>query len=76
VRRRFTTRWKIAAAVGVLVAIWAVAAQHIHQGEAAIQTARQGLSADDVLSGAPVGPLRAAEARFSTAHGLLSSPLL
>ncbi len=84
VRRRFTTRWKIAAAMGVLVAIWAVAAvvdvvvaaRHIHQGEAAVQTARQGLSANGVLSGAPVGPLRAAEASFNTAHGLLSSPLL
>jgi len=84
VRRRFTTRRKIATAIGVLVAVWAVAvvvdvvvaARHIHQGEAAVQTARRGLSANGVLSGAPVGPLRAAQASFSTAHGLLSSPLL
>jgi len=83
-RRRFTTRWKIAVAVGLLVVIWAVAAvvvvvvaaEHVHRGEAAIQTARQDLSANGVLSGAPVGPLRSAEASFSTARGLLTSPLL
>ena len=41
-----------------------------------MQSARQGLSADGILSGAPVGSLRSAESSFSTAHGLLSSPLL
>jgi hypothetical protein len=84
VRRKWTTRRKVIVAVVALVAIWAVAAvvevvvaaEHIHQGEAAIQTARQGLSADSVLSGAPVGPLESAETSFSAAHGLLSSPLL
>lgn len=83
-RRRFTRRWKITAAVIAVVAIWAVvavvdvvvAADHIHRGEAAVQSARQGLSADGILSGAPVGSLRSAESNFSTAHGLLSSPLL
>ena len=67
-----------------LVVIWAaaavvdlvVAAEHIHHGEAAVQSARQGLSADAILSGAPVGSLRSAQSNFSTAHGLLSSPLL
>ena len=34
-----------------------VAADHIHHGEAAVQSARQGLSADAILSGAPVGSL-------------------
>jgi len=82
--RRFTTRWKIALAVGALVVIWAVAAivdvavaaEHIHQGQSAVQSARRGLSADGVLSGAPVGPLHSAAASFSAAHGLLASPLL
>jgi Protein of unknown function (DUF4012) len=70
--------------VVALVAIWAVvavvdvviAADHIHHGEAAVQSARQGLSADGILSGAPAGSLRSAETSFSDAHGLLSSPLL
>jgi Protein of unknown function (DUF4012) len=70
--------------VVVLVVIWAVAvvvdvvvaADHIHHGEADVQSARQGLSADAILSGAPVGYLRSAETSFSSAHGLLSSPLL
>jgi hypothetical protein len=83
-RRRFTRRSKITAAVVAVVALWivaaildvVVAADHVHQGEAAVQSARQGLSADGILSGAPVGSLRSAESSFSTAHGLLSSPLL
>ena len=83
-RRRLTRRWKITAAVIAVAAIWVVAAavdvvvaaEHIHHGEAAVQSARQGFSADGILSGAPVGSLRSAESNFSTAHGLLSSPLL
>ena len=83
-RRRFTRRRKITAAVIALVVIWAaavavdlvVAAEHIHHGEAAVQAARQGLSADGILSGAPVGSLRSAQSEFSSANGLLSSPLL
>jgi hypothetical protein len=63
--------WAVAAVIDVVVA-----ADHIHHGEAAVQSARQGLSADAILSGAPVGSLRAAQSSFSTAHGLLSSPLL
>jgi hypothetical protein len=82
--KRFSRRRRITAIVIALVVIWAaavvidlvVAADHIHHGEAAIQSARQGLSADAILSGAPVGSLRSAESNFSTAHGLLSSPLL
>jgi Protein of unknown function (DUF4012) len=83
-RRRHARRWRITAAVIALVAIWAVAAvvdvvvaaDHIHHGEAAVQSARQGLSADAILSGAPVTSLRSAQSSFSSAHGLLSSPLL
>jgi hypothetical protein len=63
--------WAVAAVVDVVVA-----ADHIHHGEAAVQSARQGLSADAILSGAPVASLRSAQSSFSTAHGLLSSPLL
>jgi hypothetical protein len=82
--RRFTRRWKITVAVVALVALWAVAAvicvvvaaEHIHRGEAAVESARQGLSADGILSGAPTGSLRSADASFSSAHSLLSSPLL
>ncbi len=81
---RFTRRWKIVAAVVALAAIWfaaaasvvAVAADHIHHGEAAVQSARQGLSADGILSGAPDASLRTAESSFSSAHSMLSSPLL
>ena len=58
------------------VIVVVVAADHIHHGEAAVQSARQGLSADGILSGAPVASLRSAESSFSSAHGLLSSPLL
>jgi len=83
-RRRFSRRWKITAAVVALVAIWGgaavielvVAADHLRHGEAAVQSARQGLSADGILSGAPVESLRTAQADFASAHGLLSSPLL
>ncbi len=83
-RKRSSRRRKITAAVVALLVIWAVAvvvdlvvaAGHIHHGEAAVQSAKQGLSADGILSGAPVGSLRTAQSNFSTAHGLLSSPLL
>jgi len=53
-----------------------LAAAHIHHGEAAVQSARQGLSADGILSGAPLASLDSAATSFSAAHGLLSSPLL
>ena len=77
-------RWRITAAVIAIVVIWAVAAvidvviaaDHIHHGEAAVQSARQGLSSDAILSGAPAGSLRSAQSSFSSAHGLLSSPML
>jgi hypothetical protein len=83
-RRRFTRRWKITAAVVALVALWAiaavlvvaVAAEHIHHGEAEVQSARQSLSADGILSGAPSQSLHSADSSFSSAHALLSSPLL
>ncbi len=84
VRPRVATRRRVVLVVGVLVALWAVAAvidvavaaEHIHQGQSAVQSARQDLSADGILSGTPVGPLHAATTNFSAAHGLLSSPLL
>ena len=63
--------WAVAVVVDALVA-----AEHIRHGEAAVQSARPGLSADGILSGAPVGSLRSAESDFGSAHGLLSSPLL
>jgi len=83
-RKRSSRRRKITAVVVGLLVIWAaavvidvvVAAGHIHRGEAAVQSAKQGLSADAILSGAPVGSLRTAQSNFSAAHGLLSSPLL
>ncbi len=82
--RRFTRRWKITVGIVAVVVVWAVAvlvdvlvaAQHIHHGQAAVQSARSGLSADGILSGAPVGSLRSAESDFSSARSLLSSPLL
>ena len=81
---RRSTRWKVVVVVVALVVIWAIAAvvevvlaaEHIHQGQAAVQSARQGLSADGVLSGAPIGPLHSAASSFGAAHNLLSSPLL
>ncbi len=83
-RRRFSRRSKITAAVIALVAVWAiavvivvaVAAEHVHHGQAEVQSARQGLSADGILTGAPTASLRSAQSDFSSAHGLLSSPLL
>ncbi len=72
------------AAVVAVVALWIVvdvvllvlAAGHLRHGETAVQSAKQGLSADGILSGAPVASLDAAATSFSAAHGLLSSPLL
>src|SRR3984957_13768515 len=83
-RRRFSRRWKITAIVVALVVVWAaavvvdlvVAADHLRHGEAAVESAKQGLSADAILSGEPVGSLRSAQQSFSSAHGLLTSPLL
>ncbi len=63
--------WAVAAVIDVVIA-----ADHIHHGEAAVQSARQGLSADAILSGAPVASLRSAQSSFNSAHGLLSSPML
>jgi hypothetical protein len=53
-----------------------LAARHVQQGTDQVQTARGLLSADGLLSGAPLNPLREAKASFSSAHSLLSSPLL
>lgn len=63
--------WIVAAAIVVVVA-----ADHVHQGERSVQSARQGLSADGILSGAPTSSLRSAASSFGSAHSLLSSPLL
>ena len=72
------------AAVVAVVVIWGVAVivevvlayNHIHQGQAEVQAARARLSANEVLTGAPEGDLRAAANSFGAAHSLLSSPLL
>lgn len=72
------------AALVAVVAIWGVvviveavlAYNHIHQGQAEVQAARAKLSANEVLTGAPEGDLRAAANSFAAAHSLLSSPLL
>jgi hypothetical protein len=67
----------VAAVWGVAVLVEVVLAyDHIHRGQAEVQAARGKLSANEVLTGAPVGDLRAAANSFSAAHGLLSSPLL
>ena len=63
--------WIIASAVDILLA-----ARHVQQGADQVQAARGNLSADGLLSGAPLAPLRSAESSFSSAHSLLSSPLL
>jgi hypothetical protein len=72
------------AAVVAVVVIWGVAViveavlayNHIHQGQAEVQAARAKLSANEVLTGAPEGDLRAAANSFGAARSLLSSPLL
>jgi hypothetical protein len=63
--------WMAASAFDVVVA-----ARHLRQGAAQVQAARSTLSADGLLSGAPLTPLRSAETDFTSAHSLLSSPLL
>jgi hypothetical protein len=63
--------WVAAAALDIFLA-----ARHVHQGADQVQDARSELSADGLLSGAPLNPLRAAETSFASAHSLLSSPLL
>jgi hypothetical protein len=63
--------WGIAVVVEVVLAY-----HHIDQGQAEVQAAKGHLSANDVLTGAPVGDLHAAANNFSAAHSLLSSPLL
>ena len=70
--------------IGAIVLVWGIAAilevvlayEHIHQGQAQVQSAKGELSANDVLTGAPVGNLRAAADSFSAARSMLSSPLL
>jgi hypothetical protein len=77
-------RRKITVVVLAFVVLWAVvvvvvvvvAADRVHHGESAVQSARRGLSADGILSGAPNQSLRSAESSFGSAHALLSSPLL
>ncbi len=62
--------------VVVDIVILVLAAGHIRHGETAVQSAKQGLSANGILSGAPVASLNSATTSFSAAHSLLSSPLL
>jgi hypothetical protein len=62
---------------GVAVVVEAVLAyDHIHQGQSEVQAAKGKLSANEVLTGAPVADLHAAANSFGAAHSLLSSPLL
>jgi hypothetical protein len=83
-RARRTRRRRIIGIIATLFVLWLLlsgltvllAARHVQQGANQVQTARGTLSADGLLSGAPLGPLREAEASFSSAHSLLSSPLL
>jgi hypothetical protein len=63
--------WVVVSGLTVLLA-----ARHVQQGAQQVQAARGTLSADGLLSGAPLQPLHQAEASFSSAHSLLSSPLL
>jgi hypothetical protein len=63
--------WVAASALDVFLA-----ARHVRQGANQVQDARSALSADGLLSGAPLTPLRSAEANFASAQSLLSSPLL
>jgi hypothetical protein len=83
-RSRRSRRRRIIGVIVALFVLWVVlsgltvllAARHVQQGANQVQTARSSLSADGLLSGAPLSPLREAEASFSSAHSLLSSPLL
>jgi Protein of unknown function (DUF4012) len=83
-RPRRSRRRRIIGVIVALFVLWVVlsgltvllAARHVQQGADQVQTARGTLSADGLLSGAPLNPLREAEASFSSAHSLLSSPLL
>ena len=69
--------------LGVVV-VWAVAsilivveaAKHVDDGANQIAAVHRSLSADQLLSGAPVISLESAESNFASANGLLSSPLL
>lgn len=63
--------WVAASALDVFLA-----ARHVRQGANEVQAARSSLSADGLLAGAPLAPLRSAESSFASAHRLLSSPLL
>jgi hypothetical protein len=82
-RSRRRRRLIIGAALGLIV-LWAaasavdtfLAARHARQGADQIEAARAALSADGLLSVAPLSPLRSAEASFASTHSLLSSPLL
>jgi Protein of unknown function (DUF4012) len=63
--------WVAASAVDLVLAT-----HHVRQGADEVQDAHNSLSADGLLSGAPLAPLRSAESSFASAHRLLSSPLL
>jgi hypothetical protein len=62
-------------AVGVAVDLY-LAARHVRQGAEEVTAARSTLSADGLLSGAPVAPLHSAESDFTAGRSLLASPLL
>jgi hypothetical protein len=72
------------AALLTVVVIWGIAViveavlayDQVQQGQSEVQTAKGKLSANEVLTGAPEGDLRAAANSFSAAHSILTSPLL
>ncbi len=67
-----------------MVVVWAVAsilivveaARHVDDGANQIAAVHRSLTADQLLSGAPVTPLESAESNFASADSLLSSPVL
>jgi len=67
----FLLIWSAAVAIDLLLA-----ARHVRQGANQVQAAKATLSANGLISGTPLAPLRSAEGSFSSAHGLLASPLL
>ncbi len=63
--------WVVAVAVDLLMAV-----RQVRQGTEQVQAARDTLSANGLLSGAPLVPLRSAASNFASAHSLLASPVL
>jgi hypothetical protein len=83
-RRRRRRRRRILLGILAVVIVWIVlsavdvlfAARHVQDGANQVQQAKNALSANGLLSGAPLSPLKAAQASFAAANNELSSPLL